>query len=173
VFYWVSSPEAQHTRNLAERPEAEIVIFDSTAPVGQGEAVYITASTRAIPDDELGSGLPRRVQDRHRRTTVHPRRPARRRPATVRRAHAIMRGPRPRRPSRLRPWHRHPPAGRPHRCQLDPRTGWRDGAADAGGERPPLFGRDQHVAALASLGVTDQDGSVGGLPNMDAIAAVI
>jgi hypothetical protein len=52
-FYWVSSPQAQHSRNLAERPEAEIVIFDSTAPVGEGEAVYITATARAIRDDEL------------------------------------------------------------------------------------------------------------------------
>jgi hypothetical protein len=43
-FYWVSSAGAQHSRNLAERPETEIVIFDSTAPAGQGEAVYITAT---------------------------------------------------------------------------------------------------------------------------------
>jgi Pyridoxamine 5'-phosphate oxidase len=57
-FYWVSSPEAQHSRNLAERPEAEIVIFDSTAPAGQGEAVYIQATTRVIPDDELGAVCP-------------------------------------------------------------------------------------------------------------------
>ena len=57
-FYWVSSPEAQHSRNLAERPDAEIVVFDSTAPIGQGRAVYITASTRAIPDDELEAACP-------------------------------------------------------------------------------------------------------------------
>ena len=57
-FYWVSSPGAQHSRNLAERPEAEIVIFDSTAPAGQGEAVYIHATVRAIPDDELEAVCP-------------------------------------------------------------------------------------------------------------------
>jgi nitroimidazol reductase NimA-like FMN-containing flavoprotein (pyridoxamine 5'-phosphate oxidase superfamily) len=57
-FYWVSSPEAQHSRNLAERPEAEIVIFDSTAPASQGEAVYIHATARAIPDDELEAVCP-------------------------------------------------------------------------------------------------------------------
>src|SRR6202007_2912429 len=50
AFYWVSSPDAQHSRNLAERPEAEIVIFDSTAPAGQGEAVYITATAGVVPD---------------------------------------------------------------------------------------------------------------------------
>ena len=38
-LYWVSSPDAHHSTNLAERPEVEIVIFDSTAPVGEGQAV--------------------------------------------------------------------------------------------------------------------------------------
>lgn len=52
-FYWVSSPDAQHSRNLKETPAVEIVIFDSTAPVGAGEAVYLAASARAIGDDEL------------------------------------------------------------------------------------------------------------------------
>jgi nitroimidazol reductase NimA-like FMN-containing flavoprotein (pyridoxamine 5'-phosphate oxidase superfamily) len=28
-FYWVSSPEATHSRNIASRPEIAIVIFDS------------------------------------------------------------------------------------------------------------------------------------------------
>jgi Pyridoxamine 5'-phosphate oxidase len=57
-FYWVSSPAAQHSRNVAERPEVEIVIFDSTAPVGEGEGVYLAASARAIRDDELEGVLP-------------------------------------------------------------------------------------------------------------------
>ena len=33
-LYWVSSPEAQHSRNLAARRELSIVVFDSRAPVG-------------------------------------------------------------------------------------------------------------------------------------------
>jgi hypothetical protein len=57
-FYWVSSPEAQHSRNLAERPEVEIVIFDSTAPAGEGEGVYLTATAVTIPDDELVAVCP-------------------------------------------------------------------------------------------------------------------
>ena len=52
-FYWVSSPTAHHSRNLGSRPDVEIVIFDSSAPVGHGEAVYVTATARAIQDDEL------------------------------------------------------------------------------------------------------------------------
>jgi hypothetical protein len=52
-FYWVSSPDAQHSRNVHERPEIEIVIFDSTAAAGEGEAVYLGATARQVGDDEL------------------------------------------------------------------------------------------------------------------------
>ena len=52
-LYWLSSPEAQHSQNVLERPEVKIVIFDSTAHVGQGEAVYLAARGRAVPDDAL------------------------------------------------------------------------------------------------------------------------
>jgi hypothetical protein len=52
-FYWLSSPRAHHSRNLAERPVVQIVIFDSTATVGQGEAVYMTATARPVDDSEL------------------------------------------------------------------------------------------------------------------------
>jgi hypothetical protein len=57
-FYWLSSPRAHHSRNVAERPEVEIVIFDSTADVGDGEAVYLAASARPIRDDELETVCP-------------------------------------------------------------------------------------------------------------------
>jgi hypothetical protein len=52
-FYWVSSPAARHSRNVAEQPAVEIVIFNSTAPVGSGEAVYLAATARPMGDDEL------------------------------------------------------------------------------------------------------------------------
>ena len=57
-FYWLSSPGAQHSRNLAERPQVQIVIFDSTADVGRGEAVYITATARQVDADELDAVCP-------------------------------------------------------------------------------------------------------------------
>jgi hypothetical protein len=57
-FYWLSSPDARHSRNVAERPEIEIVIFDSTARVGDGEAVYLAATARPIRDDELEAVCP-------------------------------------------------------------------------------------------------------------------
>jgi hypothetical protein len=52
-LYWVSSPYAQHSRNLSERPDVQIVIFDSTAPVGQAEAVYLSAGARAVEEHAL------------------------------------------------------------------------------------------------------------------------
>jgi len=33
-FYWVSVPGANHSRNVLERPEVQIVIFDSSVAVG-------------------------------------------------------------------------------------------------------------------------------------------
>jgi hypothetical protein len=52
-FYWVSSPEARHSRNIAARPEVGIVVFDSTVRIGTAEAVYLSAVAAQVPDDEL------------------------------------------------------------------------------------------------------------------------
>jgi uncharacterized protein YndB with AHSA1/START domain len=52
-FYWVSSPDAHHTHNVRHRPAVEIVIFDSTAAVGAGQAVYLTATAREIGEDQV------------------------------------------------------------------------------------------------------------------------
>jgi Pyridoxamine 5'-phosphate oxidase len=54
-FYWLSSPQAHHSRNLELRSEVRIVIFNSTAPIGQGEAVYLTGTAGAVADDDLDS----------------------------------------------------------------------------------------------------------------------
>lgn len=39
-IYWFSDRESQHSRNIAQNKDAFIVIYDSTAPEGQGEGVY-------------------------------------------------------------------------------------------------------------------------------------
>jgi general stress protein 26 len=52
-FYWVSSPDAQHSHNVRARPEVRIVVFDSTTLPGRSEAVYISATAREVPDDQL------------------------------------------------------------------------------------------------------------------------
>ena len=56
-FYWVSSPEATHSRNIAERPEVSIVVFDSRIPVGQGQAVYMRATAQEVPAPDLKRGI--------------------------------------------------------------------------------------------------------------------
>jgi Pyridoxamine 5'-phosphate oxidase len=52
-FYWVSRPNAHHSRNLAERPHVRIVIFDSRRRPGEGEAVYVAADAGEIPQEKL------------------------------------------------------------------------------------------------------------------------
>jgi uncharacterized protein YhbP (UPF0306 family) len=56
-FYWVSSPEATHSRNLAARPEVSIVIFDSRTPVGSGQGVYISAVAEELMGADLDRGI--------------------------------------------------------------------------------------------------------------------
>ena len=47
-FVWVSKPDARHSRNLASRPEVGIVVFDSTVPIGTGDAVYAEAAAAEL-----------------------------------------------------------------------------------------------------------------------------
>jgi nitroimidazol reductase NimA-like FMN-containing flavoprotein (pyridoxamine 5'-phosphate oxidase superfamily) len=56
-FFWVSSPDAQHSRNLAARPEVSIVIFDSQVSPGDAEAVYVSARAEELSGDQLESGI--------------------------------------------------------------------------------------------------------------------
>ena len=56
-LYWVSSPDAHHSRNVLERPDVRIVIFDSSVAVGRAEAVYISARAREVPEDGLAAVL--------------------------------------------------------------------------------------------------------------------
>jgi nitroimidazol reductase NimA-like FMN-containing flavoprotein (pyridoxamine 5'-phosphate oxidase superfamily) len=56
-FYWVSLPDAQHSRNLEGRPEVSIVVFDSGAPIGTGQAVYMSARAEELTGAELERGI--------------------------------------------------------------------------------------------------------------------
>jgi nitroimidazol reductase NimA-like FMN-containing flavoprotein (pyridoxamine 5'-phosphate oxidase superfamily) len=53
TFYWVSDPNARHSRNIAARPEIAIVIFDSTVTPGNGAAVYTEARAEQAGADGL------------------------------------------------------------------------------------------------------------------------
>lgn len=53
-FFWVSSPQARHSRNLTTRPQLAIVIFDSHQP-GDWHAVYMSAVAEELVD--VGEGI--------------------------------------------------------------------------------------------------------------------
>jgi hypothetical protein len=56
-FFWVSSPEAKHSRNLAGRPGISIVIFDSQSPIDRGQAVYMSARAEEMSAEDGGPGI--------------------------------------------------------------------------------------------------------------------
>jgi uncharacterized protein YhbP (UPF0306 family) len=66
-FYWVSSPEATHSRNIAARPEVAIVVFDSRTPIGSGQGVYVSA----IAEELTGADLDRGIAIFSRRSQAH------------------------------------------------------------------------------------------------------
>src|SRR6266508_544280 len=47
-FFWVSSPDATHSRNIAARPQVGIVVFDSQVPIGTGQGVYMAAVAEQV-----------------------------------------------------------------------------------------------------------------------------
>ena len=57
AFYWLSSPERRHSRNVAARPEVSIVVFDSRVAIGQGQAVYMAATAAELTGGELERGI--------------------------------------------------------------------------------------------------------------------
>jgi hypothetical protein len=48
-FFWVSSPDARHSRNLVRRPQLAIVIFDSHR-AGGWNALYMSAVAEELVD---------------------------------------------------------------------------------------------------------------------------
>ena len=56
-FYWVSSPIARHSLNISVRPRISIVIFDSRAPIGTGQGVYMEAQANELTGPELETGI--------------------------------------------------------------------------------------------------------------------
>ena len=56
-FYWVSSPEARHSRNIATRSQVSIVVFDSQAPIGTGQGVYMSGVAEELTGADLERGI--------------------------------------------------------------------------------------------------------------------
>jgi nitroimidazol reductase NimA-like FMN-containing flavoprotein (pyridoxamine 5'-phosphate oxidase superfamily) len=55
-FFWVSRPQARHSRNLATRPQLAIVIFDSHQP-GGWHAVYMSAVAEELVGVDVEEGI--------------------------------------------------------------------------------------------------------------------
>ena len=65
-FFWVSSPDAVHSRNIAVRPEVGIVVFDSSAEIGTGQGVYMSAVA-----EEVVEGAEEALEVFSRRSLLH------------------------------------------------------------------------------------------------------
>jgi uncharacterized protein YhbP (UPF0306 family) len=66
-LFWVSAPDAQHSRNVAARPRVSIVVFDSSVPPGNGQAVYM----RAVAEEASGEARLRGIDVFSRRSVAH------------------------------------------------------------------------------------------------------
>ena len=56
-FYWMSSPDVTHSRNIAVRPQVSIVVFDSRVSVGMGQAVYMSAVAEELTGVDFDRGV--------------------------------------------------------------------------------------------------------------------
>lgn len=56
-FYWMSSPDVRHSRNILLRPQVSIVVFDSRVAVGMGQAVYMSAVAEELTGVDFKRGL--------------------------------------------------------------------------------------------------------------------
>jgi predicted pyridoxine 5'-phosphate oxidase superfamily flavin-nucleotide-binding protein len=54
---WVSSPASRHSGNLGARPSVAITLFDTHAPIGGAEAVYLEATAAPVDDGALPAAL--------------------------------------------------------------------------------------------------------------------
>ena len=52
-LYWVSSPASTHSGNVAADGRVAMVVFDSSRPPKETEAVYLTATAAEVAPDEL------------------------------------------------------------------------------------------------------------------------
>jgi len=61
--FWLSSPDAHHSRNIEARPEVSIVVFDSGADPYTGQAVYLDATAARVPEEELAAACAAAFRD--------------------------------------------------------------------------------------------------------------
>jgi hypothetical protein len=63
-FFWVSDPQARHSRSIEMRPQVSIVIFDSSVPPSAAPAVYLSGAAEVV----TGPGLEKSIKIYSRRS---------------------------------------------------------------------------------------------------------
>ena len=58
-FLWISRPDSRHSRNLAERPELALVIYDSTVRPAERQALYVEAVAQQLEGDRRDAAVGR------------------------------------------------------------------------------------------------------------------
>jgi hypothetical protein len=54
---WVSAPGSRHSQNIAARPEVAITIYDTHAPDGGAQALYLEATAECVAGDARDAAL--------------------------------------------------------------------------------------------------------------------
>ena len=57
TFWWVSSPDTRHSRNIAVNPHVALTVFDSSVEVGKAAAVYVEAWADQCPPGQVPGAL--------------------------------------------------------------------------------------------------------------------
>jgi dihydrofolate reductase len=58
-FLWISRPDSRHSRNLAERPELALVIYDSTVRPAERQALYVEAVAEQLDGERRDAAVAR------------------------------------------------------------------------------------------------------------------
>ena len=56
---WISRPDSRHSRNLAERPELAVVIYDSTVRPDERQALYVEAVAEQLDGERRDAAVSR------------------------------------------------------------------------------------------------------------------
>ncbi len=51
-FFWVSASQVRHSQNIRATHRVAIVVYDSTAPAGEGRGVYIEARANDVSEEQ-------------------------------------------------------------------------------------------------------------------------
>lgn len=54
---WVSAPDSRHSGNITVCPDVAITIFDTSAPIGGAEALYLEATADPVVDEARTAAL--------------------------------------------------------------------------------------------------------------------